>query len=33
MRIFTAGISTETNTFAPWPTGLRGFQEGGAASR
>lgn len=29
MRIFTAGISTETNTFAPWPTGLRGFQEGG----
>jgi microcystin degradation protein MlrC len=29
MRIFTAGISTETNTFAPWPTGLRGFEEGG----
>lgn len=29
MRIFTAGISTETNTFAPWPTGMRGFEEGG----
>lgn len=29
MRIFTAGISTETNTFAPWPTGMRGFREGG----
>lgn len=29
MRIFTAGISTETNTFAPWPTGLHGFEEGG----
>ena len=29
MRIFVAGISTETNTFAPWPTGLRGFDEGG----
>lgn len=29
MRIFAAGISTETNTFAPWPTGLRGFEEGG----
>jgi len=29
MRIFVAGISTETNTFAPWPTGLRGFEEGG----
>lgn len=29
MRVFTAGISTETNTFAPWPTGLRGFEEGG----
>lgn len=29
MRIFIAGISTETNTFAPWPTGLRGFEEGG----
>ena len=29
MRIFSAGIITETNTFAPWPTGLRGFEEGG----
>jgi microcystin degradation protein MlrC len=29
MRIFAAGVSTETNTFAPWPTGLRGFEEGG----
>ncbi|APG05847.1 hypothetical protein BJI69_19335 [Luteibacter rhizovicinus DSM 16549] len=29
MRIFAAGISTETNTFAPWPTGMRGFEEGG----
>ncbi|MET0504530.1 MAG: M81 family metallopeptidase [Luteibacter sp.] len=29
MRIFVAGVSTETNTFAPWPTGMRGFEEGG----
>jgi len=29
MRIFVAGIATETNTYAPWPTGLRGFEEGG----
>jgi microcystin degradation protein MlrC len=29
MRIFAAGISTESNTFAPWPTGQRGFEEGG----
>ena len=29
MRIFTAGIITETNTFAPWPTGLAGYEEGG----
>ncbi len=29
MRIFTAGIITETNTFAPWPTGLGGFSETG----
>src|SRR5215467_10712727 len=27
MRVFTAGLITETNTFAPWPTGLRGFSE------
>ncbi|MGN6516224.1 MAG: M81 family metallopeptidase [Rhizomicrobium sp.] len=29
MRIFAAGLITETNTFAPWPTGLRGFSEEG----
>jgi len=29
MRIFVAGIITETNTFAPWPTGRRGFEEHG----
>jgi len=29
VRIFTGGIVTETNTFAPWPTGERGFAEGG----
>jgi len=29
VRIFVGGIATETNTFAPWPTGLRGFEEGG----
>lgn len=29
MRIFTAGLATETNTFAPWPTGLAGFEESG----
>ncbi len=29
MRIFVAGIITETNTFAPWPTGRRGFEEFG----
>jgi len=29
MRIFTAGIVTETNTFAPWPTGLAGYEDGG----
>ncbi|HJS90832.1 MAG TPA: M81 family metallopeptidase [Steroidobacteraceae bacterium] len=25
MRLFAAGLITETNTFAPWPTGRRGF--------
>jgi microcystin degradation protein MlrC len=25
MRIFTASVSTETNTFAPWPTGQGAF--------
>ena len=29
MRIFVAGLITETNTFAPWPTGRRGFEAGG----
>ena len=29
MRIFTAGVLTETNTFAPAPTGLAGFEVGG----
>ena len=29
MRVFTAGVITETNTFAPWPTGLGGFSEEG----
>ena len=29
MRIFAAGLVTETNTFAPWPTGVRGFAEAG----
>jgi microcystin degradation protein MlrC len=29
MRIFTAGIVTETNTFAPTPTGMKGFATGG----
>jgi microcystin degradation protein MlrC len=29
MRVFTAGLITETNTFAPWPTGQRGFSEEG----
>lgn len=29
MRVFAAGLITETNTFAPWPTGHRGFSESG----
>lgn len=29
MRIFTAGLLTETNTFAPAPTGMAGFRIGG----
>ena len=28
MRIFIAGLDTETNTFAPTPTGMRSFEEG-----
>lgn len=29
MRIFIGGIATETNTFAPFPTGMAGFAENG----
>jgi len=29
MKVFAAGIQTETNTFAPWPTGMRAFMAGG----
>jgi len=29
MRIFAAGLITETNTFSPWPTGRRAFEENG----
>ena len=29
MRVFTASLATETNTFAPMPTGLDSFREGG----
>jgi microcystin degradation protein MlrC len=29
MRVFTASLATETNTFAPLPTGLAAFHEGG----
>ena len=28
MKVFAAGLQMETNTFSPWPTGLRGFEEG-----
>jgi microcystin degradation protein MlrC len=28
MKVFIAGFDTETNTFAPIPTGIRGFKEG-----
>ena len=28
MKVFAAGFQMETNTFSPWPTGLRGFEEG-----
>ncbi len=28
MKLFIAGFDTETNTFAPIPTGIRGFAEG-----
>lgn len=29
MRVFSAGIATETNTFAPMPTGIASFRERG----
>jgi len=29
VRVFAAGLQSETNTFAPWPTGLKAYQEGG----
>ena len=29
MRVFSATLATETNTFAPMPTGLSSFQERG----
>lgn len=31
MRIFIGGLATETNTFAPFPTGMAGFAEYGLA--
>ena len=32
MRIFTATLATETNTFAPMPTGLTSYKERGYLS-
>ena len=29
MRLFMAGLTTETNTFSPMPTGRASFEEGG----
>jgi microcystin degradation protein MlrC len=29
MRVFSATLATETNTFAPLPTGLKAYEEGG----
>lgn len=29
MKLFIAGLATETNSFSPLPTGLAGFEEGG----
>jgi microcystin degradation protein MlrC len=29
LKVFVAGLQSETNTFAPWPTGARAFEEGG----
>jgi microcystin degradation protein MlrC len=33
MRIFTAALATETNTFAPFPTGQRAFEAYGFVSQ
>jgi hypothetical protein len=33
MRVFTATLATETNTFAPMPTGLASYREVGLRSR
>jgi microcystin degradation protein MlrC len=33
MKLFVAGLDTETNTFAPIPTGRRAFDEGFIANR
>jgi microcystin degradation protein MlrC len=29
VRVFAAGLQSETNTFAPWPTGLKAYEETG----
>jgi microcystin degradation protein MlrC len=29
MRVFIAGLGTETNMFVPFPTGRRGYEEFG----
>ena len=29
MRVFSASLATETNTFAPMPTGLRSYEADG----
>jgi len=29
LRVFAAGLQSETNTFAPWPTGLKAYEETG----
>ena len=31
MKVFAAGLQTETNTFSPWPTGFRAFATGGTS--
>ncbi len=32
MRVFVAGLQSETNTFTAWPTGARAFEEAGLLS-